>query len=210
MSRCCAECDTWCDSDEFSNNQWRKGPGNSRCTDCVNGWGRTCAQCSDYCMHYEFSNNQWNKGEGSSRCKDCVESYAYSCGECGKTFQNQNNLNMHMQVHRSRTVSCPVCGEMRFKSGANAVQHVESGYCSGCRGGGNARNQIYEFAKKQGRMRQYLTDVPMLTNGGYDYDRGVPEYPYCCPVCSISFRNLSQLMQHQDQKHNNHRMLTNF
>eukprot|EP00541_Cyclophora_tenuis_P001975 CAMPEP_0116557800 /NCGR_PEP_ID=MMETSP0397-20121206/9448_1 /TAXON_ID=216820 /ORGANISM="Cyclophora tenuis, Strain ECT3854" /LENGTH=114 /DNA_ID=CAMNT_0004083311 /DNA_START=124 /DNA_END=468 /DNA_ORIENTATION=+ len=113
---------------------------------------------------------------------------------------------MHMQTHRPRNVACPVCGDQRFKSGANAVQHVESGFCRGCRGQENARNQIYEFAKRQGVMHHYM-DIPQLTYGDYD-DGGVPDFPYHCPQCSVSFRQLSQLLQHQDQKHNNHRMLT--
>ena len=49
-------------------------------------------------------------------------------------FNNQNELTMHMQTHRPRNTACPVCGEIRFASAANAVAHVESGSCSGCRG----------------------------------------------------------------------------
>ncbi|KAL7576681.1 hypothetical protein ACA910_005608 [Epithemia clementina (nom. ined.)] len=119
---------------------------------------------------------------------------------------------MHQQVHRPRNVACPVCGDQRFRSGANAVQHVESGYCRGCRGTpAQARQQIYEFASRQPRMRRYMNQATMLEyDSDYDDygDRGVPELPYHCPECSRSFRNLSQLLQHQDQKHNNVRMLT--
>ena len=98
-----------------------------------------------------------------------------------------------------------VCGETRFRSGANAVQHVESGYCTGCKGQDNARRQIYDFAQAQRGMRPYLTGTPMLTNGSGS--SGVPDKPYQCPQCAKSFRHLSQLMQHQDQKHGNLRML---
>jgi hypothetical protein len=104
-----------------------------------------------------------------------------------------------------RNVACPVCKEQRFKSGANAVQHVESGYCTGCLGVDNARNQIYQFASSKPQMQHYLTSVPMLTNGSNT--NYVPDLPYNCPDCSKSFRALSQLLQHQDQKHNNHRLL---
>ena len=106
-----------------------------------------------------------------------------------------------MQVHRPRAVSCPICGEQRFKSGANAVQHVESGYCSGCQGKDRARKAIYDFAQSQKALRRYMTDAPRLTNGsGYDHG-GVPDKPYHCQECSKSFRQMSQLLQHQDQKH---------
>lgn len=58
---------------------------------------------------------------------------------------------MHLQVHRPRNDACPICGDRRFRSGANAVQHVESGYCSGCYStdGDNDRQQIYNFARSQ-------------------------------------------------------------
>jgi len=111
-----------------------------------------------------------------------------------------------MQVHRPKNVACPVCGDARFSSGANAVQHVESGYCRGCKGKDFARQQIYEYAATKRQMNPYMTNVPMLTNGNQAYG-GVPDFPYTCQECNKSFRQLSQLMQHQDNKHSNMRML---
>jgi DNA-directed RNA polymerase subunit RPC12/RpoP len=151
------------------------------------------------------------KGDGESRCKACVDGHhtaaafytiSYSCGVCSRSFSNQNELDMHMQVHRPRTVACPVCGDTRFASAANAVQHVESGFCSGCLGADNARQQIYRFATKQQQLQRYLSDVPRLTNGG-NQDNSVPELPYRCPDCSKSFKQMGQLLQHQDNKHGN-------
>ena len=170
--------------------------------------GRRCSECECARHSHEFSGNQWRKGPGCSRCKYCVDGCnpSFQCQECNRCFENQNNLNMHMQVHRPRSVACPICGDTRFKSGANAVQHVESGYCSGCRGQDNAREQIYKFASKKQQMNRYLTQVPMITNG-YDNHGSVPDFPYQCPECAKSFCHLSQLMQHQDQKHGNRRMI---
>lgn len=184
--------------------------------------GRYCAQCNEWCKGSDFSSNQWRKGEGYSRCRDCVSGSQYSSGVCGyaveyqpspsyrcivcnRDFNSQNELNMHQQVHRPRNVACPVCGEVRFRSPANAVQHVESGFCSGCNGRDNARLQIYQYARAHRGMQKYLTGTPLLTNGSVY--QGVPDYPYQCRQCAKSFRNLSQLMQHEDQKHNNMRML---
>ena len=165
--------------------------------------GRYCADCGDWKSNSNFSRNQWMKGDGGSRCKSCVSGYA--CDQCNRVFPDQNQLKMHMQVHRPKTIKCPVCGDARFGSSANAVQHVESGYCRGCRGRDNARQQIYEFASKHGSMNQYLTQIPLLENGGGGRSGAVPDFPYRCPECNKSFRNLGQLMQHQDNKHNNHR-----
>jgi len=171
---------------------------------------RYCSNCNRYCEPSAFSSNQRRKG-ADSRCKDCVggrhyggsASPSFSCGTCGGNFNSQNELNMHMQVHRPRDVACPVCRETRFRSGANAVQHVESGYCTGCVGQDNARRAIYDYASQQGQMRPYISHIPMLTNGSYG-GGNVPDYPYSCPQCvNKSFRQLSQLLQHNDQKHNN-------
>mmetsp|Transcript_17434 Transcript_17434/g.25177 ORF Transcript_17434/g.25177 Transcript_17434/m.25177 type:complete len:176 (+) Transcript_17434:30-557(+) len=171
--------------------------------------GRACSSCNQYKSNSNFSRNQWMKGDGFSRCKDCVNGYcrSYQCSTCNRVFNNQNELNMHMQVHRERNVACPVCGDCRFRSGANAVQHVESGYCRGCRGQDNARMQIYKFAHSQRGMSSYLTNsTPQLEWGGYE-DSDIPDYPYCCPDCNKSFRQLSQLLQHKDQKHNQNNLL---
>ena len=167
--------------------------------------GRRCAGCDEMYPKNLYSNNQWSKGRGYSRCVYCANSY--QCKECGRTFQNQNNLNMHMQTHRPKNKSCPICGVQKFRSGANIVQHVESGYCQCCPGGKQrARKEIYKFVYQKRPMRPYLTnDVPLLTYGygsDDDDDVNVPDYPYYCPECNKYFRQLSQLLQHQDQKHN--------
>lgn len=172
--------------------------------------GRYCSDCGNWNSCSGFSRNQWNKGDGYSRCRDCVDGnyVGFQCHQCSRSFNTQNELNMHMQVHRPRSVSCPICGDTRFKSGANAVQHVESGYCSGCRGQNNARQQIYEFASRQNGMSRFMTERPQLTYGDWHNNYGnVPEFPYKCPDCSKSFRQLSQLLQHNDQKHGQMRML---
>ena len=212
MGRYCSDCGDWCSPADFSGNQWRKGDGASRCYDCVNGNygndssdnGRYCSECNNWLSSSDFSNNQWAKGDGFSRCYDCVNR-TYCCNDCGRTFQSRNNLEMHVQVHRPRNIACPVCGDRRFASGANAVQHVESGACPKCNKA-SARQQIYQFASAQVQMKRYMPHL-LLTNVGYN-DSGVPDFPYHCPDCNIGFRNASQLLQHQDHKHNSNRMLT--
>ena len=76
-------------------------------------------------------------------------------------------LKMHIQVHEPRTVSCPVCGDQRFRSTTNAVQHVESGSCRGCKGKENARQQIFKFiSNKQVRNVQLKCEyTPTITPG---------------------------------------------
>lgn len=189
MGRCCAQCRNFLPNNDFSSNQWRKGEGCSRCSDCVSGGG-----------------SQYHTGYAAVEYQPPPPVYTYTCSQCSRNFNNQNQLNMHMQVHRPRNVACPVCGDTRFRSPANAVQHVESGYCTGCKGQDNARQQIYQFAQRKGGMQQYMDLTPLLTYGGGN--NAIPDLPYKCPHCvNKSFRHLSQLMQHSDQKHNNTRML---
>ena len=65
-----------------------------------------------------------------------------------------------------------------FKSIGNMVQHVESGYCTGCTGRDYARNQICDLTTRIPGMRPYMTGTPLLTNGG-GYNQGaVPDYPF--------------------------------
>lgn len=166
--------------------------------------GRQCAQCRCVRGDHLFSNNQWNKGEGYSRCVDCI-SGRYDCSECGKSCGNDNNLRMHMQKHRSRTVSCPICGRQNFKTGAGAVAHVESGFCPSCPGRDNARTEILRFATQQRQLNPFLTGRKLLSNGE---GMQVPDFPYQCTQCNRYFRDMSALLQHQDQKHNQTKLLT--
>jgi DNA-directed RNA polymerase subunit RPC12/RpoP len=199
MGRYCADCGDYLNSSEFSSNQWRKGD-SARCRQCVES-------CYGYSYSYECPDCSQSFGSQSELTRHVDQCHRFACGICHREFKTQNNLNMHMQVHRPKTVACPVCGDQRFKSGANAVQHVESGFCRGCKGQANARQQIYDFASRQRAMRPHMSDVPLLENGGRG-GQGVPDFPYCCAECSKSFRQLSQLLQHQDQKHGNRRLLT--
>jgi hypothetical protein len=159
---------------------------------------RRCSQCRSWKCDDDYSNNQWYKGKGISRCRSCVAGYV--CQECYHSFDNPNELKMHMQVHLPRNVVCPSCGQGGFRSGANAVQHVESGYCTGCPGKSNARQRIYQLASSQKFMRPYITNVTRLTNGDYK-DNEVPVFPYQCRDCNRFFKQCSQLLQHNDNKH---------
>lgn len=167
---------------------------------------RICAQCRQCLDSDAYTTNQWFKGDGESRCMDCVDSNhkPIRCLECRRIFRTENELLMHSQVHRPRTITCPICGgSKKFKTNANAVQHIESGFCASCEGSReNARAQIYDFVHKQAPMRQFLSNAPMISYSSSSITIEVPDYPYKCPSCNKLFRQLSQLMQHQDQKHN--------
>jgi Zinc finger, C2H2 type len=167
---------------------------------------RKCSQCRTWKAHY--SRTQWRKGDGSSRCRSCI--VGYCCQVCDRCFDDPNSLKMHMQTHRPKSIACPLCGEQRFRSGANAVQHVEIGYCTGCLGSDNAREQIYQFASSQRAMRPHIANVQRVSYGGSDSESVVPDIPYSCPNCNRCFRQLSQLLQHQHNKHDRHPLLLQY
>ena len=166
-----------------------------------------CAQCRTWKDHDDFSNNQLRKGEGAARCAPCV--IGYHCPDCDRSFNNSNELKMHAQVHRPKTISCPICGQGRYASAANAVQHFESGYCVCCPGRDNARQKIFEFTQQRGEMRHMLASPPLQLGYQYGYENeAVPDLPYACQYCDKMFKNLSQLMQHCDNRHNSTLYLT--
>ena len=166
---------------------------------------RVCPSCQYELDRSDFSNNQWRKGNGNSVCRDCIEGNSapdYQCDICDRVFNCANDLRMHSQVHRPRNVTCPLCGDERFRSGANVASHVESGYCRGCFGKENARRTIYKFVSTRPEAQQFLVDAPRIENGRNNYQSDPPQYPYRCSECNMNYRNISQLMQHQDNKHN--------
>lgn len=99
-----------------------------------------------------------------------------------------------------RNVACPVCGVTRFKNGTGAVMHVESGRCPGCPGADNARRQIYDFARGNGQTRSLLTPM-LMDRPSSAVDVG--DKLYQCKRCQKTFRQMSQLMQHTKDKHDN-------
>ena len=201
MARHCSSCGVYQTSSSFSRNQWAKGIGVSRCMSCVNGGSQH--QPTYHTTGYAVPTIPPASVPTYQTGYMGFAVVTYQCTECHREFNSQNELNMHMQVHRPREFRCPVCGDVRFRSPANAVQHIESGYCRGCLGKDNARRQIYEHVQRNAGGSN-----PMLTNGGgHPYGGSVPDFPYQCQQCTKSFRQLSQLMQHMDQKHNRMRML---
>lgn len=123
------------------------------------------------------------------------------CKICAHRFRLPHDLFQHMKTHAPTNVSCPVCGVQRFRNAANAVAHVESGYCTGCLGADNARTQIHKYVS----VRAPTLCVPMIENG--DSGQGVPDRPYRCTYCSKSFKHLSAQMNHEGDVHKNDRNL---
>jgi DNA-directed RNA polymerase subunit RPC12/RpoP len=160
-----------------------------------------CRICGLWCEYHEFSRSQINKRKGGgAACTRCLSNPvpSYQCTTCYRLFNTESNLLHHMQVHRPKNLSCPVCGDCRFASASNAVAHVETGHCAGCTGKDNARLQIYQFVQS----RAPFMCIPQI---GYDFGvgnaEGIPDKPYRCSVCAKKFGQLSSLMNHKTAAH---------
>lgn len=187
-----------------------------------------CSECSEFCESYEFSSNQWAKGRSRAKCRNCVNdsqrevscpfcgrsfncqnslnmhrpSCVPTCSQCSRTFGSQHSLDQHMKSHRPREIQCPLChGAKRFRNGANVVAHVESGYCSGCRGEEFAKERIFDFVSRNARSLV----VPMLQNG--DNQTTTRRNPYQCTYCHKTFAQLSAQMNHEEDVHGNQRSM---
>lgn len=203
MYRECSQCYRNLDSDDFSTNQWMKAVGVSRCLDCVSS-SQQSVRC-DICYNwYTGTNSLMQHMRTHPSCEYCDQSFLsnsdlnshknndhHFCAICDRIFSSANGLFQHNKTHVPRTVSCPICGVQKFRNAANAVAHVESGYCNGCRGKDNARNQIYQFVSKNAPGLR----VPMIENG--QGISGVPERPYKCTRCEKCFTTLSAQMSHE-------------
>ncbi|KAL7052389.1 hypothetical protein ACKWTF_004859 [Chironomus riparius] len=54
----------------------------------------------------------------------------HTCEECGKNFKKKSLLDLHMNVHRKKTIQCEICKQMfTFVTGLN--KHKKMGRCKG-------------------------------------------------------------------------------
>ena len=188
----CCDCERYLDGDSYSTNQWRRGPGAAKCYDCVRDNQRevSCPYC-DRVLNCQNSLNM--------HIPHCIP----TCRECGRTFQSENALRQHSKIHAPRELQCPLCNsDKRYRTGANVVAHVESGYCQACRGSDNAHEQISRFVSRNAPGLL----APMLEYDSH-HNNDLPQRPYRCTYCSKTFAHLSSQMNHEADVHDNNRRL---
>merc|ERR1711953_768222 len=104
-------------------------------------------------------------------------------------------------AHKLKVHSCPLCGVQKFRSPANAVQHVEVGACPNCPGKEAARNGVYNFIARHQETRHMLSSQPQLEYVGSAARYNIPDRPYQCPQCYKKFKHMGGMMQHQESNH---------
>ena len=140
---------------------------------------------------------------------------AVECDYCHKVFDshpnfrvNQNNLDQHVCsiTHRPQTMSCPLCGDERFRTAACATAHVEGGHCHKCRDPNQGRQLVYNFFRGQPQLQGFCNlalenRVPELDEYGREIAQAVPDTPYRCGQCGKTCGKASSLLQHMQAKH---------
>ena len=164
-----------------------------------------CDECGEYTNRFSSADYKRGQRGGYVECKDCIKRKR-ECGECGKVFRGrnerdvENKLEQHWRSHEVRAIECPLChrNDRRYRTAADAMAHIESGFCASCKGESNAQQQIYNFTKQKA---PHLTNYHALENGSYDSEDD--EISYNCNMCNKTFGKMSSLMNHQRAKHAN-------
>ncbi|KAI1631316.1 hypothetical protein F4809DRAFT_177822 [Biscogniauxia mediterranea] len=121
------------------------------------------------------------------------------CGECNRTFNNYNNIKMHLNsnVHRGQNIQCPLC-KNNFATATGLTHHLETGSCP--RAANINRDTLYKFVRSKdpgGVMTKNLIDWP----GSTQYEANDRSYNWArsgweCYLCHRLFNNLRGLNQH--------------
>ncbi|GJJ05992.1 hypothetical protein Clacol_000179 [Clathrus columnatus] len=129
----------------------------------------------------------------------------FYCFACQRFFQNQNNLNQHLNsgLHKQKDYLCPGrnCGR-KFVSLAALVLHFESGTCRS----GLDRRQLNELVVRQDRNNVITNPSRLIAGSGgvrpspvsrtWATQRSWNGYAYECFLCNREFRALDSLNRH--------------
>lgn len=188
----CATCYFTGEKWDFSSAQWRKGAGQSRCPSCVDGRRTEATRCDECGRVFDHGNRRANENS----LKQHRESPNHLCQTRANERTIRSMLLSAVRTHQAKVVKCPLCNTLKqFGSMADATAHIESGYCSGCRGTREqVRSQVYQYAKSNSLMLGDRAPVLQLDCYGNEV---VPDRPYVCS-CGKDFKGLSSMLQHQD------------
>ena len=78
-----------------------------------------------YCPSLFDSRQSLSRHE--SMCHD--KQMPFNCSHCGKGYWTASGLNLHIQTHRGRGFTCPVC-DTNFKYKGNIKSHLKSQHMS--------------------------------------------------------------------------------
>lgn len=193
----CATCYFRGEKWEFSSAQWRKGAGQSRCPDCVDARRQESEATKCHECGRVFSHGNRRANENSLQQHRASRAQPFQARKTAPKNELSHAMpSFAVRTHAEKVVECPLCNtRKRFGSMADAAAHIESGYCSGCRGSREqVRSQVYRYVKSNSLL---LGDRGPIIQLDRDGNEVVPDRPYVCS-CGRNFKDYSSLLQHRD------------
>ncbi|KAL3429118.1 hypothetical protein BDV09DRAFT_50967 [Aspergillus tetrazonus] len=147
----------------------------------------------------ETCNNTFYTEEAAEQHMQSLGHYRYYCKKCDRRFQNENNLQMHLnsQIHRGRNVQCPFC-KVRYTTASGLSHHLETGACP--RAPSLNRESIYRLVRERD-PHGVITykQIGWRNEENSTYSATVQAwngFGYECYLCHRQFINLPTLNQH--------------
>ncbi|KAH9905221.1 hypothetical protein F4778DRAFT_698055 [Xylariomycetidae sp. FL2044] len=172
------------------------------CDACPRYFGSETArfQHMDALNHFEWEcsicDETWPTDSQQTKHEHDEHNY---CRICQRTFENYNNLKMHLnsRIHRGQHIQCPSC-KSSYPTATGLTHHVETGSCP------NAptinRDTLYKFVRSKdpgGIITKNLIGWAGSTQ--YEASRrsyNAKRHGWECYLCHRLFKSLPSLNQH--------------
>ncbi|KAK0669899.1 hypothetical protein QBC41DRAFT_99369 [Cercophora samala] len=171
---------------------------------------------------YEYFDDNWERSQHMHdwyhlpdeyyECAICIEVFRsnaevtkhevhnhFYCRDCERTFNNFNNIKMHLnsRTHRGEQITCPFC-KRHFATATGLAHHLEGAACP------NApsinRDEVYKLVRRvdpHGMISKKQIGWTGSATSRYEAsDRAWNGYNWECYFCHRSFGKLESLNQH--------------
>ncbi|KAI1345021.1 hypothetical protein F5Y15DRAFT_410705 [Xylariaceae sp. FL0016] len=167
------------------------------CTRCFGSSG-AARQHMNVCNHFGHEcyicDETWPTREDREAHE--AEEHFY-CADCDRTFQNYNNIKMHLnsRTHRGLNLACPFCNT-GYTSATGLSHHLEGGNCP--RAPTLDRDEVFKLVRRKdptGIISKNLIGY----EGSTKYEstrRSWNGSAYECYLCHRGFKQLQSLNQH--------------
>ncbi|KAI1261906.1 hypothetical protein F5Y18DRAFT_189590 [Xylariaceae sp. FL1019] len=125
--------------------------------------------------------------------------YHYWCDECSRSFNNHNNLKMHLnsRIHRNYEIPCPFC-KKHHNTATGLAYHVESGSCPNAKG--LTRDVLYKAIHSKD-PNGIMTNNLIGWHGSSHYEATNQAWnsqcrAWECYICHRLFQSISALNSH--------------
>ncbi|XP_075975969.1 uncharacterized protein LOC142976471 [Anticarsia gemmatalis] len=134
------------------------------------------------------------------------------CRQCGLQFTTLSSCQAHLDVHRKKQYTCPVCNK-EYREKYFIIKHIPTHFesvlhvCKVCGKVFNARSRLVEHTKTHSEIRNHKCSY---CGKGFMRPHQLEQHlnihtgskPYKCMVCPKSFANHPNWMKHLKKIHN--------